>query len=569
MLKQIKSGSWSLLILIVVLGAVLRFYNLTSNPPALNWDEVSHGYNAYSILTTGKDEWGMSFPSIFRAYGDYKLPVYVYLTVFSVKIFGLTEFAVRLPSLLAGIGIIIFSYLLTYELFKRRAVALLAAFLVALEPWSLFLSRGAFEANLALFLIISGVYYFLKSLKAIKYFVPAVVLLGLSVWTYNSARIFVPLLLLSLFLIYRRELIDVAKKGRKVFSVGIFVFMILFIPMFIQLLKPVGLARYEKVSIINEGSIARINQARGESDLSPFLNRLVNNKLTYAAPVIAKNWLSHFSPAFLFTSGGSNYQFSIPGRGLLYILNIVPLVVGLLWVLSGRSKAKGVVAVWLFFSPVASALTSEAPHVLRSIVILPVPMILSSLGVVLISEFMSKQGWKNVFRFVIVAYFLGTGILAKDYLSDYFNDYKTTYSWSWQYGYKEVIGFVQDNYSEYDKIIVTKKYGEPHEYFLFYMKYDPEKYQADPGKITFYQTGWYWVDKFDKFYFVNDWQVPDVGHEFDLESGGVVDCSEGVKCLLITSPENYPSGWNKIETIEFLDGATAFEIFNNLPSAVQ
>ena len=150
-----------LFVLIVFVAAGLRLFSLGQMPPSLNWDEISHGYNAYSILRTGKDEWGENFPLIFRAYGDYKLPVYIYLTALSEFFLGITAFAVRLPSALAGVGSVIFSYLLAKELFKKKEVAIITSLLVAIEPWSLFLSRGAFEANLALCLFVAGVYFFI------------------------------------------------------------------------------------------------------------------------------------------------------------------------------------------------------------------------------------------------------------------------------------------------------------------------------------------------------------------------------------------------------------------------
>src|SRR4030067_1142826 len=105
-----------LIILIALTAAVLRFSAIDRMPSALNWDEISHGFNAYSILQTGKDEWGFTLPTIFRAYGDYKLPVYIYLTVVSELFLGLNAFAVRLPSVLAGIGTVVFTYLLVKEL---------------------------------------------------------------------------------------------------------------------------------------------------------------------------------------------------------------------------------------------------------------------------------------------------------------------------------------------------------------------------------------------------------------------------------------------------------------------
>ena len=112
---------------------------------------------------------------------------------------------------------------------------------------------------------------------------------------------------------------------------------------------------------------------------------------------------------------------------------------------------------------------------------------------------------------------------------------------------------------------MTKKYGEPQEFVLFYWPWDPESYRTDPNLNRFYQSNWYWVDGFDKFYFVNDWEIPAAFDEdFVLESGGNVKCQmSNVKCLLITSPGNVPEGWEKMETINFLDGQPAFEIYDN------
>lgn len=533
MLKQIKY-----LLLVVILAAVLRFVNLSFNPPALNWDEISHGYNAYSVLKTGHDEQGKKLPVIFQAYGDYKLPVYIYLTAFSELLLGLTPIAVRLPSALAGITTVIFTYLLVKKLFGKEKLALLSAFLVAIEPWSLFLSRGAFEANLALALIIAGVYFFTTGNKPVSF-----VLLGLSLWTYNSARVFVPLLLISLIIIYK---INVKKT-----VIPVLLFFVFFLPMIYQLFQVAGVARYGKVAILDEGGINKILDIRSKINLPIFLPRLISNKVTYFGAVFVKNYLSHFSPSFLFFKGGSNYQFNIPNRGLIYLINLPFFILGLIYLIKNRKeKSCQLILGWLLFSPIASSLTREAPQTLRSIVMLPTPMIITALGFSLIKE----KKWISIGYVFILSLFLG------NYLNVYFKNYKTNYSWSWQYGYKEVADYIKENYGKYDKIIITKKYGEPHEFLLFYLGYDPEKYRNDSNLIRFYQSGWYWVDRFDKFYFVNDWQIKDL----KLESGGTVDCSPFiVHCLLISSPDNSPNGWLNIYRINFLDGKPAFEIYAN------
>ena len=153
----------------------------------------------------------------------------------------------------------------------------------------------------------------------------------------------------------------------------------------------------------------------------------------------------------------------------------------------------------------------------------------------------------------------------ENYLNIYFNDYKRIFSWSWQYGYRQVVDYIKLDYDKYDKIIVTKKYGEPHEFFLFFWPWDPGKYRNDPNLIRFNQSNWFWVDRFDKFYFVNDWNVPSQEWEsFKLESGESVQCTVGSeRCLLITSPGKVPKGWSKLETINFLAGDAAFEIYEN------
>ena len=92
-----------ILIVIIILAAILRFWKLGENPPALYWDEASLGYNAYSILKTARDEHGEFMPlSRFIAFGDYKPSGYIYASVPFIALFGLNEFSIRFASALAG-----------------------------------------------------------------------------------------------------------------------------------------------------------------------------------------------------------------------------------------------------------------------------------------------------------------------------------------------------------------------------------------------------------------------------------------------------------------------------------
>ena len=141
-----------LLILIIILAFVVRVLQINSFPPSLNWDEASLGYNAYSILKTGRDEWGSRWPLIFRAYGDYKLPVYIYLSIPFIAIFGLNALSIKLISIISGTVLVYIVYLTVKKLSKSQKIALVSALLIAFSPWSIFLSRIALEANLFLLL---------------------------------------------------------------------------------------------------------------------------------------------------------------------------------------------------------------------------------------------------------------------------------------------------------------------------------------------------------------------------------------------------------------------------------
>jgi len=154
-----------LLIAITILAACLRFYRLTVIPPGVNRDEASIGVTAYSILTTGKDEYGRALPLSFESFGDWKLPLYIYTTIPFVKLFGLSELAVRLPSALAGSATVVLLYFLVYALFASQALALLSAFVLALMPWHIHISRVESEAIVATLFLVAGSVLFIRALK--------------------------------------------------------------------------------------------------------------------------------------------------------------------------------------------------------------------------------------------------------------------------------------------------------------------------------------------------------------------------------------------------------------------
>src|SRR3990167_8853234 len=110
--------------ILLILFLISRLYQITSNPPSVYWDEASIAYNAYSVNFDGKDEWGEFLPVHFRAFGEFKLPVYVYSVAVFVRIFGMNEFSVRIPAVLYSLGSLIVVYKITEKLLGKTIPAL-------------------------------------------------------------------------------------------------------------------------------------------------------------------------------------------------------------------------------------------------------------------------------------------------------------------------------------------------------------------------------------------------------------------------------------------------------------
>lgn len=516
-----------LFIFILLIALFLRFYKLDQFPPSLNWDEISHGYNAYSIFKTGNDQWGTHMPIFnFRAYGDYPTTLNMYLTIPFVAIFGLNEWSIRLPSAILGLGIVILSFFLTQKLFNNKKLSYLVMFLCAISPWTLFTSRAVFQSTIAQFFLLLGLTLFLYKKKFL-----GAVFWALSAYAYHNTRIISPLLFATFIFLYFPKF---WKDKKIIFS--IFIFSLLIIPNILNLIMPSSRARGKWVFIINENAINIINENRNKSNLPPFINRLANNRYTYFTGHVIKNYTDFFNPKLLFFKGSGQHQFNIPNHGILYFITLPFFYLGLFKVLFRiRYKNNLFLILWTLIGLIPAVITYGDFAVLRSFTIIPIPLIFISIGLLSLK----KISFYTIHLIIIIQSIL--------YLNNYFTQYPNQYSQSWQYGYKEAISYIKENQDNYKQIFISKKYGEPHEFLLFYLPYNPEKLLKNDIVWDFHDN-WYWVDKIDKYNFINDWEV--------LEK--TKDIKE--KTLLITSPYNYNQENKLLKTINFKDGKPAFHI---------
>lgn len=494
------------LFLILLLAIILRFYRLGEIPSGLVNDEAAFGYNAYSLLKTGRDEFGERWPVIFHSFGEGKLPAYIYLTMPSVAVFGLNELAVRLPSAVFGV--------MTVWLVSRWS--LLAGLILATMPWHIHFSRAAFEANVAVFWVTLGIWLWQR-----KNFRGSLVSLTLALFTYTAVSVFVPLWVIYLWLRERKKIISV-----------------LFIPWLILILLQSQYGRFGGISIFNHqsGVAQRLEQKFMESAGQPLLiTRFFHNKPAEFVWDFTRRYSSHFSPDFLFFSGDPiRSRYRAPDTGQLLWLALPLLIAGIYF--TAKKKHRWIL-IWLLLAPLPAAITFETPSAIRSI-LMTVPLAL----IIAVGLMAVKRFWPLLM--LLLFYNFG------QYLDAYFVHAPVHQPYEWQGGYRELVGRVNELMPNYDKALITDSRGTAYIYFLFYNRYDPAKWQAQsqqaqtaPDKFGFSS-----INRLDNLYFIGETCPAKIPQE---------------RTLYVCTQENHPqTGFTQFkDTINFDDGQPAFVLF--------
>jgi len=495
---------------IIVIAILLRFWMLGQNPPSLTWDEAAWGYNAYSLGIDGKDEFGRFLPlDYLESFGDFKPPVYSYLAVVPVKIFGLSEFAVRFPSALFGIFMVIITFFLVREIFYKSKIrdetALLSAFLLAISPWHIMLSRAAFEANVATFFIVLGIWLFLLSVHGKRWILLfSVVSFVLSIYTFNTARVVTPILVLILTFAFRKELWQ-----RKIETVlAIILGIILILPTLKFLMSPQASLRFKEVNIFSNIGIIENANKQIANDNNSIISKIIHNRRLAFSVEYLRHYFDNLNPDFLFIKGDGNPKFSTQNVGQLYLWEVPFFILGILYLIRKKEGYWWIVPVWLLIGIVPAGAARETPHALRIENSLPAFQLLSAYGGIAILGAISKM--KYQIAKIHIKYLIFSAVILflifnfSYFLHDYLVHYSRQYSGEWQYGYKESIGFIESSvYNEYDLFYVTPELGRPYIYYLFYTAKNPEEFR-ETATIKRDVFGFVDVRGYDKFRFAKD-----------------------------------------------------------------
>ncbi len=530
--------------IIVIFAALLRLWGISTNPPSLSWDEVSIGYNAYTILNYGMDEHGVRMPiGAFAAYGDYKPALPIYVTVPFVALFGLSELAVRLPSVLFGIATVFLIYFLVKELLKNEGqktistVPLLSAALLAISPWHIMLSRVGFEANIATFFILLGVYLIVAARRNAGLWMYAFLPFVAGMYTFNSARFAGPLIGLGALVFSWKSL-----RSAKMLAVrGMVIAAIVLVPLLPHLVSARAKLRFEEVSIFTDLRVVLSSNARRVIDGNTWWSAIVHNRRIGFGREYLVHFFDNIEPRFLFINGDGNPKFSIQDSGQLLLVTAPFVAYGWFMLFAQVPAVGGLLLWWLIASIAPAAVARETPHALRIENGLPVWMIVTAYGA--IAAIMGILIRK--FRLLLTVFYLLLLVANFGYFwHNYMNHYPAEYSGEWQYGYREAIQFAESQKDSYDTIVLTESIGRPYMYALFYGKYDLSFFLKTKD-ASFDAAGFYNVTALGNYRFVRE----EIG---DLQKN----------TLYILPPSQVPAGAHIVKTVNRLNGDPALVIFD-------
>ncbi|MBI3342220.1 glycosyltransferase family 39 protein [Candidatus Curtissbacteria bacterium] len=472
-------------ILIIVLAFALRFYKLGQIPTSLDWDENSNAYNAYSILKTGRDEYGNFLPLTNRSFDDYKPPLYMYLNVMTIPIFGLTPFASRLPSAFLGTATVILAYYLAKFLFRNQKIinvelaSQISMLLLATSPWHAHFSRVGFEANVGLFCAVSAITTFLYGLKKRKLLPLSALLFAISAYSYHSVRIYLPLLFLATIYVYRNEIKTLSKKIILSFLIiaSIFTLPVLVFTPRDAITERFNAATSELRREEAEKAIKYIKQDQKEH--IPFAS-IIDNRRLFTFSTILDNYLWHFDLNYLFIKGDDNFRHHIEGQGMLYLWQLPFILMGIFQLIKNRSRETTLILLWLLIAPIAAAPARPAPHAIRSEAMV-IPFIL--ITAFTICQLVAKKGM--IAKMLLASTILAASFSFIVYLHDYFIHYPLEQSAPWQYGYNTAAEETDKLKTHYEKIKVDGALEQAYIFWLFSTKFDPSVYQKNGSRNGF------------------------------------------------------------------------------------
>jgi len=452
------------LAVLLLLAGLLRLWDLGLLPNGLHWDEMDTGYQAYSLLTTGRDYFGNLLPFFPHSFADYRTPVFIYSAVPFVASLGLSATSVRLVAVVWSLLSIILIYLLVRDW--------LAPAVMTFSQWHLQYSRKSVETIVLITTFLLGLVCFQRGLRQPRWLILSAIGFGLAMAAYSPGKLFVPLFLLALIFINRKALFLIQ---RKYLLTSALVLTLFGAAVFGDTLFGKSGTRFHDIAIFTDPTIAtEINYQRqlsAESSgrprtvgMSPGLfDKLLHNKPQVWITTFLTNYLRTWGTDFLFIKGDPEprHSPSPDSIGMLHPIEIIPFLIGIYLIVR---KKHWVLASWLLLAPIPAALTRDGGvHAARLLILLPALAWAISLGL------------RRLPLKIYIPLFLISSFYIYGY---YFSHYRFESAKPYQWGYSDLVKTALARQDQYDRVIIDVARDSPLMAYLFTTKFPPGELQA-------------------------------------------------------------------------------------------
>lgn len=440
---------------VIIIAAFTYLWKISSVPSSLYADETTVGYNAYSILKTGKDEYGKTFPILFRLFGAYTPPLFVYVLTPFISFLGLSPFTLRFPSILATLMLIpvVFLFVKKLRIFNNKLSPLVAALVFAISPWVVFNARLGYEVTLGYVLFYVGIYFIWDHLNKNNISLAGLLFLSFSTYTAHTERYLVPLFLLIFFIMFRKKIFKKITFQNLVPT--IIICLATQVPHFLIISSP--------AFWVKNTSFVASNISSGVWD---FINQLIVylSPQTYFGSVMQDINLQHF----------------IPEISLFYSWQIIPFLVGLFYLLKASRSSEGkLILLLLLTSPMPGALSGHFISIQRVLPILIPIVLIVTLGIEKLLLLIPKK--LNILT-AALAFFLLTFSVSLLWRS-YFVLLPGLWTKWWNFGAKEIAQFISQN--DQSKIIIDNSRDQAiYSPIIFYLQYPPDKFQQQFSSVA-------------------------------------------------------------------------------------
>lgn len=459
---------------IFLLGLLLRTFGLSDYPQGFHVDEAKAGWNAVSLMTTGKDDWGNPFPLHYNSFGDFRPTGYFYSIVPFLLVFGQNEFAVRFPAAIFGaFTIIILFYLCLAISRNNKKTAYFSSLILAVSPWHISLSRASSEGIVSLFFTLGGLLFLILAIKETKpqklTLMISFLFFLISCFFYHIPRLLNPVLGVAVIFFFYR--FDLSKYKSKL--------LIIFLAALILTTLAFGLnkdarGRFSQVSIFTDLTV------KYEQDKLPFEEghssvltaRIFHNKIVLYATRFINEYTQYFSSKFLLVPFEAKpHRYSTVGNGIVTYIEFFLIVFGLVSIAKGKSSTLPLLL--LLIAPIPAALTTEdAPNLHRSLYMTPFFGIIAGMGIVYLLELK----WRfSKYSTLIALSLLLLNFIYFAHMYFIHNHQRPQIAPNRNVGAKE-LALKLNNADKYQKVLITNIPDSLYPWYAFFNKIDPESF---------------------------------------------------------------------------------------------